>query len=59
MTKQEKIEWVKNYLGASFVKGVSVGNYIATVIVATEDGEKEVVISLPNKEIANYSKGIK
>jgi hypothetical protein len=54
MTNQEKKEWVKNYCGDSFVRGVSIDGDIATVVVRSESGEKEVKISLPNKSIGQY-----
>jgi hypothetical protein len=46
---EAKKQWVKDYLGASFVKGIAIGKYTARVIAKTDDGEKEVLISLPRK----------
>ena len=54
MTNQEKKDWVKNYCGDSFMRGVSIDGDVATVVVRSEYGEKEVKISLPNPEAGKY-----
>jgi len=54
MTNQEKKEWIKRYCGASFIRGVSIDDNVATVVVCSESGEKEVKISLPNQEAGKY-----
>ena len=54
MTNQEKKDWVKNYCGDSFVRGVSIDGDVATVVVRSESGEKETRISLPNQEVGKY-----
>ena len=54
MTLQEKKEWVKSFLGDSFVRGVSINGYVATVVVKKEGIEREVIISLPNPDISTH-----
>jgi len=54
MTSQEKKDWVKRYCGDSFIRGVSIEGDVATVVVNSESGEKEVKISLPNPEAGKY-----
>ncbi len=47
------IQWLKNFLGDAFVRGVGIRGRVAIVIVKTDTGEREVQISLPetNKEL--------
>ena len=55
MTIQEKKQWVKEYVGKSFVRGLSIKGYVATVVVKNEDGtEREIKVSLPNPNIGKY-----
>ena len=54
MTIEEKKQWIVQFLGDSFVRGVSIKGNTAKVVVKTEEGEKEVVISLPNPDVAIY-----
>ena len=49
MTLDEKKEWVKDYCGSSFVKGVAIKGNTAIVEVIKEGGKVEQTkISLPN-----------
>lgn len=54
MTSEQKKEWVKQFLGDAFVKGVSIHGNIARVVVKSEQGEKEVSISLPDNRESFY-----
>ena len=55
MTIQDKKQWVKDYVGKSFVRGVSIKGDVATVVVKNEDGtEREIKVSLPNPNIGKY-----
>ena len=50
---KENQQWVKSFLGDSFVKGISINDRYARVIVNTPEGHKEVNISLPNSSVNN------
>lgn len=50
MTIEQKKQWITEFLGEAFVKGVSIKGDVARVIVVGEGGiHKEVKISLPKK----------
>ena len=52
LTNEEMVLWVEQYYGNSFVKGISRTKYTAKVIVRGEDGEHEVIVSLPRKMVS-------
>lgn len=54
ISNNDAMEWVRNYLGDSFVKGLALSTKLgyARVIAKTEDGEKEVKISIPRKVVS-------
>lgn len=53
ITEDEAKNFIKGYLKDSFVKGISinVAKGYGIVIAKTEDGEKEVKISIPRRLI--------
>jgi hypothetical protein len=52
LTNEEVVAYVEQHYGKSFVKGLGRTNYSVRCIMRTEEGEKEVSISLPRKLIS-------
>lgn len=52
LTNEEVVLWISQYYGDSFVKGISRTKYTAKVIVRGEEGEHEVIVSLPRKMVS-------
>ena len=46
--RQLDIQYLKDYLGSSFVRGVWIKARVAKVVVKSEGTEKETLISLPS-----------
>jgi hypothetical protein len=51
LTNSEVVLWVEQNYGSAFIKGIGRTNYTVTCLMRYEDGEKEMIISLPRKQL--------
>jgi hypothetical protein len=51
LTNEEVVLWVEQNYGSAFIKGIGRTNYAVTCLMRYEDGEKEMIISLPRKQL--------
>lgn len=47
MSNEDALRWVKSHFGSSFIKTISRTKYTARILAKCEDGDREVLVSLP------------
>lgn len=52
LTNEEVVLWVDSTYGKSLIKGLGRTNYTARLLVRGENGEHEIIVSLPRKMVS-------